>query len=113
MSFPKTSEELMSILKNSKCVVIKFSAKWCGPCKNPKFLNSYNELKENYKNSDVVFFEFDVDDNEDLVNDEKFNFNISSIPMIKIYNNGKKFSEYLGTVFLKEIRTDIDNLVIQ
>ena len=111
-SFPKTSEELLSIVNNTKCLVLKFSAKWCGPCKNKTFLESYHHLKDQYKNnSDVLFLEFDVDDDEDLVNDEQFNFNITSIPAIKIYHKGKLLNEYQGTGFLNEINTDIQTVL--
>jgi thioredoxin-like negative regulator of GroEL len=114
MSFPETSEELLNIMFSTKCLVIKFSAEWCRPCKNKQFLDSYHELKAKYKNnSDVVFLEFDVDDNQDLVNDEKLNFNITSIPNLKIYNKGKKVSDYMGTGILKEIGRDIEKIVNQ
>jgi thiol-disulfide isomerase/thioredoxin len=111
-SFVKTPEELVSTMNNTKCLVLKFSAKWCGPCKNKQFLQSYHNLKDKYKkNSDVTFIEFDVDDDEQFVNDEQFSFNISSIPTIKIYHRGKLLNEYQGIGYLDNIDTDIKTTV--
>lgn len=111
-TFPQTSKELLSLISTTKCLVLKFSASWCGPCKNASFLKSYHDLKDQYKNnSDVLFLEFDVDLNEDLINDEQFNFDIASIPTIKIYNKGKLLNQYLGIGYLKEISTDIKTIV--
>lgn len=111
-TFPQTSEELLSIINNTKCLVLKFSASWCGPCKNKEFLKSYHNLKDKYKtNSDVVFLEFDVDDNEQFVNDEQFSFNISSIPTIKIYHKGKQLNQYQGTGQLEKVNTDIQTIL--
>ena len=81
-SFPKTPKELSTMLNETKCTVLKFSASWCGPCQNKDFLKAYHVLKEQFvDNPDVLFLELDVDENEELVND----FNIRSIPTFKIF----------------------------
>ena len=109
---PQTPEKLLSIINNTKCIVLKFSASWCGPCKNKTFLQSYYDLKEQYKsNSDVVFLEFDLDNDENLVNDVGLNFKIKSIPAIKIYNKGKLLNEYIGTNYLHKVNLDIQTVI--
>jgi thiol-disulfide isomerase/thioredoxin len=112
-SFPTTPQQLLTIMANTKCLVLKFSASWCGPCKNKTFLEAYHKLKEEYsKNNDVNFIEFDVDDDEQLVNETKmYNFNISSIPTIKIFEQGKEFNVYQGAGNLDKVELDIKTIV--
>jgi len=108
----KNSQELNLLMKNTKCLIIKFSASWCGPCKNKDFVNSYYQLKEKMKNnSDVVFLELDVDKNVNLVEDKKLEFNIKSIPIIKIYYKGKIMNEYVGIDCINKVDTDIDKIL--
>ena len=103
-SFPQNSAELNTILKNTKCVILKFSASWCGPCQNKDFLNEYHALKDEFiGNTEVLFLELDVDDDEELVNE----FNITSVPTFKIFNSGKLLSEYTGAGNFEKMFIDI------
>ena len=112
-SFPTTPQQLLSIMTNTPCLVLKFSASWCGPCKNKKFLEAYRQLKEQYLlNSNVRFIEFDVDDDEQLINEkEQYDFNISSIPTIKIFHKGKQINEYQGAGNLDKVESDIETII--
>lgn len=112
-SFPTTPKELVEFLKNTKCIVLKFSASWCGPCKNKTFLQNYHDLKHEFeKNQDVLFFEFDVDDNEDLVNEKKkYDFNIQAVPTIKIFHFSKQMNEYKGIPNMANIKKDINAIL--
>lgn len=113
VSFPKNSYDMLEILTNTKCTIIKFSASWCGPCKNKDFLESYNNLKANFNsNKDVVFLELDVNKEEQLVNETKlYNFEISAVPTIKVYSNSTLINTYTGTSILRKVRNDIESLV--
>ena len=111
--FPTTPQQLLSTITSTQCLVLKFSASWCGPCKNKTFLEAYHQLKEHYlTNSNVIFMEFDVDDDEQLISEkELYDFNISSIPTIKIFEQGKQLNEYQGTGNLNKVKLDIETIL--
>ena len=112
-SFPTTPQQLLTIMTDTKCLILKFSASWCGPCKNKVFLEAYHKLKEQYlTNSNVKFIELDVDNDDQLINETKlYNFNIGSIPTIKIYHDGALLNEYLGTDKIDKVESDIKTII--
>ncbi len=112
-TFPKTPKELFSIINETQCLVLKFSASWCGPCKNKTFLETYHNLKKQYAtNPDVKFIEFDVDDDETLLSEKiLYNFSIRSIPTIKIFHKGKQLNEYKGAGNLNKVEADIKTIL--
>ncbi|KAL4017402.1 hypothetical protein IC575_020954 [Cucumis melo] len=48
-----------------KNILLYFSAHWCPPCRAflPKLIESYNEIKQKYKEFEVIFISSDRDDN--------------------------------------------------
>lgn len=66
--YPKDIIEYSNLLNNYPCV-IKFTARWCGPCQkiNPK----YEYLASTY-GSLIKFLEIDIDRNRDISNQEDF-----------------------------------------
>jgi thiol-disulfide isomerase/thioredoxin len=110
MELPKTPQELLTIINDTPCLILKFSASWCGPCKSPKFLEAYHNLKKTYvTNTNVRFIEFDIDSDEDLVEEKDlYDFNISSVPTIKIFSKGKELNEWIGAGNLGKVESDIN-----
>lgn len=68
--------------------IVKFSAKWCGPCKAIK--KQYEELSKKY--IDNIFVHVDIDELEDC--DEVKD--VKSIPAFKCYRNGKMLAYIKG-----------------
>lgn len=99
------SKDLAKIIKNNNCVIIKFSASWCGPCKNKVFLQEYYNLKSKYANvAKIIFTELDVDNHESIINDKTYyDIEISSVPCFLIATNGNFTNKFEGTTCLKEI----------
>ena len=92
-----------------KTTVVKFSASWCGPCKNEKFLNDYNSLKNEYvSNPQVMFVESDVD--VDAVYISGYCWTVNSVPLLKIFRQGKEISSYSGTSSLVYVERDLKKL---
>lgn len=113
MSIPKNSTEMFKLMSKTKCLILKFSAKWCGPCKNKNFLEAYHNLANSYsKNSDIMFMELDVDLQDNLINEsELYNFNISAVPTLLVYSYGNLMNEYTGTGCLDSVDFDIRRIL--
>jgi thiol:disulfide interchange protein len=113
MSIPKNPSQMSELMKNTKCLVLKFSAKWCGPCKNKNFLEAYSNLKKSHEsNKNVMFLELDVDLQENLITEtELYNFNVSAVPTLLVYSYGNLMNEYTGTNCLNSVDMDINRVV--
>lgn len=86
-------EEIIS--KENGKVIIDFWATWCGPCRmlSPVLDEIVNE------NNDIQVFKFNVDENQDLVEQLK----ISNVPTLLFYNNGKLLDTTSGIKSKQEI----------
>ena len=106
-------KDLAKLIKKTKCVILKFSATWCGPCQNKEFKKKYEELKSNYTNQvSIKFIELDLDKNEELINDTQYyNFNVSSIPHFKICYDGNVVEQYTGASNLDDINNYINTVL--
>ena len=82
--------QLLKDLKN-KLIVIMFSAKWCGPCKNIK--NNFYEFSKYYINS--IFIYIDIDQYDDkkcpIIN------KIDSVPTFMFFNNNNLLTLIKGS----------------
>ena len=95
-------------LKSEKLKVIKFGAKWCGPCK--KIDPYFNELSNEYKN--VIFTHVDVDEDQDVAED----YEISALPTFVFEKGDEEVSRFEGSdkeglkavldEFLKEVEVE-------
>jgi thioredoxin 1 len=81
----KTFEEA---LKNNETVIVDFWATWCGPC---RALGPIVERVAD-RNNNVFFAKVDVDENPELC----AKFNITSIPFVAKFKNGKLVDTFLG-----------------
>jgi len=92
------------ILKNSKpLVLIDFFATWCGPCtKLHPVLEKLAEASDDY---DII--KVDVDENPDL--SEKFN--VSAVPTLLIFKDGKSISRSEGYYDFETLKAKLDELI--
>ena len=108
-----SSKDLALIIKQTPIIVIKISASWCGPCKDKKFLESYNNIKTScFENNKIKFIELDIDDNIEILEDKKYyNIDIEFIPTFLISKNGSFIRKFVGGGYLNEINEFIkDNI---
>ena len=86
-----TEEEFNEIINNShKVVVVDFFAEWCMPCL--MLSPVIDELAESDSMKEVKFTKINVDDNRGLAQ----KYNISSIPCLIIFKEGKEVDRIIG-----------------
>ena len=83
--------------------IIKFSAKWCGPCKTYK--NIFDDVISKY--SDITVKEVDIDDNADITK----KYGITSIPTTIITKNNVELDRLKGIYTGKELKACIDKYI--
>lgn len=87
---PKTQLELEQILHNNIIVVIKYSTRWCGPC---KALQPLFEQLSNQYNDNIIFVGISCE-NEWM--EYAVERNIKSVPYTEIYVSGSLFGFVKG-----------------
>ena len=86
-----TDEEFQDIVKNGhKVVVVDFFAEWCMPCLMISPI--IDELSESEEMKEVKFVKMNIDENKTLSE----NLNVSSIPCIIIFKEGKEVDRMVG-----------------
>lgn len=76
------------VLEFKGFVLVDFWASWCGPC---LMLSPFIEEIENER-KDIKVVKIDVDQNQNLA----LQYNISSIPAVLIFNQGKVIDTIIG-----------------
>lgn len=85
------NENFKSEIENSdKVVIVDFFATWCGPCKmlTPVFEELSNSM------TDVDFVKVDIDQSLRIAQE----YNITSVPTMMIFKNGKPVDAIMGFV---------------
>ena len=92
--------ELEDLIAQNDMVVVKFSAKWCGPCQ--KFAPVFKEVAAEMPN--VVFIAVDVDAAKEIADKHK----IRGIPTVKYFKKGKgEVKSASGAASKKEFTNNI------
>ena len=81
-------------------MVVDFWATWCGPCRATAPL--IKKMSDKYSGK-VIIGKLDVDKNQDISN----RYNITSIPAILFFKNGKLKDKIIG----KPTEEELDNKI--
>ena len=99
-----TNENLSSLKKGDKPLVVDFWATWCGPCRMVSPIIS--ELAEVYEGK-VVIGKCDVEENEDLAAE----YGIRNIPTILFFKGGEVVNKLVGAQGKAKIDEAIQQLL--
>lgn len=78
------------VLNSDKPVLVDFNADWCGPCRMMRPV--LDELAA--ERDDIKVVSINIDDEDELAEDN----DISSIPCLVVYKNGKETARNVGLV---------------
>jgi len=82
--------------------VTKFSASWCGPCK--QLAPIFNEVKNEV--SDVTFYDMDVDSNSSAA----IKYRVRGVPTIVIEKDGQEVKRIVGLSTKNTLISTINSL---
>lgn len=97
------SDEYLALIQSDTPVLIDFYAPWCAPCR--KMLPMIDELSNTYK-SKVQIVKINSDASKKLVKDQQ----ISSVPYLVIYKNGKQLFEHEGFIERNDLISELNKL---
>jgi putative thioredoxin len=83
-------------------VLVDFWADWCKPCKQLTPV-----LEEAVEGRDVILAKVDVDANKALASE----YNVSGIPAVKAFKNGRVVSEFVGARSRAGVDAFLDELI--
>jgi len=85
----KTREELKAHLQHTtyETTILKFTATWCGPCKN--IAPTLQQLNAYYKDKNYEYIEIDVDECTDLYFFFKKNRMLNGIPTVMSFKKNE------------------------
>ena len=91
----------LEVLKESKTVLLDFWASWCGPCR--MMTPAIEELAAQYAGKATIA-KVNVDNENDLA----AKFNVSSIPTLLVFKDGKVAHQFVGVTPKAELAKAID-----
>ncbi len=94
-------ETFGDIIRGEKPVLVDFFAEWCGPCKMMKPV--LNELRQ-LTGDKVRILKIDIDRNPAITN----SLNISGVPTLILYKDGKIVWRQSGVVSAKQLQSVIE-----
>jgi len=94
------------VIENKKPVMVDFWAPWCGPC--IMMSSIIDELAEKFK-GDIKFGKINVDENKGVASE----YEIMSIPSIKIFVDGKISSDFTGAQSREILEKELNKLIAQ
>ncbi len=99
----KTKSEFLDIINKDDLVLVDFHALWCGPCKMlaPVLESIAPERLE------LKIIKVDIDELAELAEE----YNVSSVPTLKFFKNGKVISESGGYMPKEKLLRKIDELL--
>ena len=90
--------EYDAIVDTNSLVLVDFMADWCGPCK--RMAPSIKTLQEKYSDK-LTVLKVNVDHNRELSE----RFNISGIPMVKVYHQGEEVHSKINYHSMEELES--------
>lgn len=96
-------KELEQLILNNPFVVVKFSAKWCGPCR--QFAPIFNKIASELKDT-VVFVTVDFDNSPGLVKE----YSVEGVPLRIYIKNGKIEKKQGGGLSAKAFSSSVKDI---
>lgn len=99
----KSKQELHDLIENNdkdKLLIVKFSAQWCGPCRQME--KTIESIEKDVNN--VKFYNIDVDELPELAEE----FGIMSIPVLLFYKGSLHLDKTLGGIPESKLREKIE-----
>lgn len=94
-------ENYHEMIASNNLILFDFMAEWCGPCK--MMAPHIKKLEEAYPDK-LKVVKINVDYNKEISQE----FNISSIPLVKIYHDGTLVHDVLGYQNEEQLRTALE-----
>lgn len=101
--FTSMEDAQKTALSTHKLILVDFTAKWCGPCKQMD-LNAWNDVQIQTILKDFVTLKIDVDMNQDIA----FKYQIRLLPSIFIIDpNGKIIHQFTGYQTASDLKREL------